>query len=322
MSPIASPEMSTRLSLGLSPLQTPQVPTPPASQTGSPGEDEENGTLVSVSTTFFPGAALDPGALADLVVLSSDSVFFYVSSHRLLRASENAFNFLLPVPPKKEGEGPGHILSLHEHSTVINVLLHTIYNMPVGHYSPATETMIAAVHAMATYGIPAKTHVAPSTPLFNALLANASSSPVEIYALAASYDLYDLAMSISPHLLSFPLSSLTDDIVKKVGPVYLKRLFFLHLGRVDALKRLLLPPPHPHAPTSSCDSTDQKKLTRAWALASAYLAWDARPDLSTASIEAALAPLAVHLSCDLCKISLRERINNLLVQWSVVKRTI
>ena len=295
MSPIASPEMSTRLSLGLSPLQTPQVPTPPvrspfvstvppqltffpqASQTGSPGEDEENGTLVSVSTTFFPGAALDPGALADLVVLSSDSVFFYVSSHRLLRASENAFNFLLPVPPKKEGEGPGHILSLHEHSTVINVLLHTIYNMPVGHYSPATETMIAAVHAMATYGIPANTHAAPSTLLFNALLANASSSPVEIYALAASYDLYDLAMSISPHLLSFPLSSLTDDIVKKVGPVYLKRLFFLHLGRVDALKRLLLPPPHPHAPTSSCDSTDQKKLTRAWALASAYLAWDARP---------------------------------------------
>ena len=86
MSPIASPEMSTRLSLGLSPLQTPQVPTPPvrspfvstvppqltffpqASQTGSPGEDEENGTLVSVSTTFFPGAALDPPAVLALIV--------------------------------------------------------------------------------------------------------------------------------------------------------------------------------------------------------------------------------------------------------------
>ena len=62
-----------------------------------------------------------------------------------------------------------------------------------------------------------------------------------------------------------------------MGPVYLKRLFFLHFGRIDALKRVLLPPPHPHPPTQHCDFTEQKHLTRAWALASAYFAWDARP---------------------------------------------
>ena len=105
----------------------------------------------------------------------------------------------------------------------------------------------------------------------------------------------------------------------KIGPIYLKKLFFLHLGRTDALKRLLLPPPHPHAPTPTCDFMEQKKLTRAWALASAYLTWDARPDMSASTMEAALHPLADHLQCDLCKQSLRDRIRDLVVQWSVVK---
>ena len=68
------------------------------------------------------------------------------------------------------------------------------------------------------------------------------------YALAASHDLYSLAVPISSHLLSYPLHMLTDELAEKIGPVYLKRLFFLHLGRLDALRRLLLPPPHPHFP--------------------------------------------------------------------------
>jgi hypothetical protein len=54
-------------------------------------------------------------------------------------------------------------------------------------------------------------------------------------------------------------------------------MFFLHVGRVDALKRILLPPPHQHPPTIDCGFSDQKGVTRAWALASSYLVWDARP---------------------------------------------
>ncbi|KAJ3546166.1 hypothetical protein NMY22_g2162 [Coprinellus aureogranulatus] len=123
----------------------------------------------------------------------------------------------------------------------------------------------------------------------------------------------------SSHLLGFPLFSLTDEMAERIGPVYLKRLFFLHFGRSDALKRVLLPPPQPHPPTHNCDFNEQKKLTRAWALASAYLAWEARPDLSTSTMESALRPLADHLTCEQCQAALRERIKNLVVQWSVVK---
>ncbi|CAK5282107.1 unnamed protein product, partial [Mycena citricolor] len=34
---------------------------------------------------------------------------------------------------------------------------------------------------------------------------------------------------------------------------------------------------YPHPPTAACDFANQKSLNRAWALATAYLAWDIRP---------------------------------------------
>ncbi|KAF8138543.1 hypothetical protein EV363DRAFT_1393988 [Boletus edulis] len=287
-----------------------QVPTPPGSFTASP--------LVSVSTTFFPGAqnhALPP----DLVLLSSDSVFFYVHNHVLLAASENNFNSLLP-PPAKAKSGPmGHVVLVSESSTVLNVVLHAVYDMSCSHYSPSFETIAAALKAMTTYGISLRTRVAPTTPLHTLLLSLAPIYPLELYALAASYDLYDIAIPTSAYLLSFSLASLTDEMAERIGPKYLKRLFFLHFGRADALKRLLLPPPHPHPPTPTCDYAEQKKLTRAWALASAYLAWDARPDLSTGIMESALAPLGEQLSCESCRRTLHERLKTLIVQWSAVK---
>ncbi|KAF9006435.1 hypothetical protein BDQ17DRAFT_1351736 [Cyathus striatus] len=298
-----------------------QVPTPPQSHDGTPVvDDPEPSTLVSVSTTFFPGAqhnSLPP----DVILLSSDNVFFYVHSHILLAASENGFRALLPPPPSTSSDHDP-IITVPEASAVLNVLLHTFYDMSCAHYSPPFATLVAAVNRLPMYGIRPKSRIVPATPLFSLLLSHAPLFPLELYALAASFDLYDLAVSTSSHLLSFPLASLTDEMAERIGPIYLKRLFFLHFGRSDALKRVLLPPPHPHAPTPWCDFTEQKKLTRAWALASAYLAWDARPDLSTSTMESALRPLAEHLTCDQCQQALRERIKNLVVQWSVVKRTI
>lgn len=238
---------------------------------------DEN-ALVSVSTTFFPGAQLH-SLPPDLVLLSSDSVFFYVHLNLLLCTSDNNFNSLLPPPPKATLGPMGPIVMLPESSAVLNIVLHSIYDISCAHYSPSFESLSAALVFMAAHGISVKQHVARSTALYALFLSHAPLYPLELYALAASYDLYDLAVPTSSHLLSFPLASLTDEMADRIGPRYLKRLFFLHFGRTDALKRLLLPPPHPHSPTMSCDFTEQKKLTRAWALASAYLAWDARPGM-------------------------------------------
>jgi hypothetical protein len=42
-------------------------------------------------------------------------------------------------------------------------------------------------------------------------------------------------------------------------------------------------------------------------------------DLSTLAIEAAMRPLGDYLACDQCNQLLRERINDLVSQWSTVK---
>lgn len=152
--------------------------------------------------------------------------------------------------------------------------------MSCAHYSPPFSVLVTAVNHLQTYGISPKPIIIPSTPIYTLLLSHSPVFPLELYTLAASYDLYDLAVATSSHLLSFPLATLTDEMAEQIGPIYLKRLFFLHFGRSDALKRVLLPPPNPHAPTPWCGFDEQKKLSRAWALASAYLAWDARPGTS------------------------------------------
>lgn len=271
----------------------------------------------------------------DIVLLSSDNVFFYVHSHILLTASENGFRGRVTAPTSSAKEADS-IASIPDNSTVLNIVLHAAYDMSCAHYSPPFPALISAVNRLPVYGISPKLRIVPSTPLFSLLLSHAPLFPIELYAVAASHDLYDLAISTSSHLLSFSLATITDEMAEKIGPVYLKRLFFLHFGRSDALKRVLLPPPNPHAPTTVCDLTEQKKLTRAWALASAYLAWDARPgrfylknsklelmqypiDLSTCSMESALRPLAEHLTCEHCQQSLRDRIKKLVVQWATVK---
>jgi hypothetical protein len=236
----------------------------------------DRATMISVSTTFFPGTELDV-LPTDLIILSSDSVFFYVHMHKILAASVNGFNSLLPPKEGSQLEGPGSFLVLHDDSVVVNILLHTIYNMSVAHYAPGPEAVIAAVESLEKYGLSMQTHLAPASPLYSLVLGTAPKAPIEFYAIAAAYDLRHLAIPISSFLLTYSLASLTDELAIKMGPLYLKRLFYLHLGRVEALKRLLLPPPQPHMPIANCDFTEQKKLTRAWALASAYLVWDVRP---------------------------------------------
>lgn len=269
-----------------------QVPTPPVSpihlcqahqfQTickeshdGSPlAEPPEPNALVSVSTTFFPGAHLN-SMPPDVALLSSDDVFFYVHTTTLLTISTNNFNSFLPAKTPARDQDP--VVRLDETSAVLNAILHTLYDMSCAHYSPAFETLSTTVKHLPVYGIDPKAHITPNRPLFALLFSYAPLFPLELYALAATSDLHELAVATSTHLLSFPLATLTDEMAQRIGPIYLKKLFFLHFGRADALKRVLLPPPPPHPPTPWCDLSEQKKLTRAWALASAYLAWDARP---------------------------------------------
>ncbi|KAJ7596002.1 hypothetical protein C8J56DRAFT_393361 [Mycena floridula] len=306
-----------------SPIQ--QIPTPPFSNSATPPTSnepiEEESIVVSVSTTFHLTAQLmQPGSKQfppqDLALLSSDFVFFYVHSSRLLAASDNHFMSLL------SDVGNSCIIFVPESSPVLNIILHAIYDLSCASYSPTFKNLAAAVNHLPIYGVHPIDQILPTSELYLSLMAHAPLFPLALYSLASCFDLNDLAISTSPHLLSYQLSSLTDDQAEGIAPSYLRRLFFLHMGRCDALKRALLVPPQPHIPTLNCDLTGQRKVNRAWIMAAAYLAWEARPDLSSNLLNSTLIPLADRIDCELCEKALRVRIHDLGVEWSLVKTTI
>ncbi|KIK62700.1 hypothetical protein GYMLUDRAFT_489037 [Collybiopsis luxurians FD-317 M1] len=274
---------------------------------------------VSISTAFSPHAEWHTLA-PDLVFSTSDSVQFYVHSHIVLAASDNRFHSLIPI--RSMDQPCSSVIHVPEYSQIFNIILHLIYNIPSRQYSPSMETLSCSIDRLSFYGIQAKKHIVAKTPLYSLLLSYAPLFPIDVYTLAAKHDLLDLAIAVSSHLLSFNVFSLTTEMAEKMGAIYLRKLFFLLIGRNEALKRLLSQPLLPHAPTDNCKFHDQRSLSRAWSLASAYIAWDARPDMSIGFLESSLNPLVSKLTCNLCKESLENRIKNIIIQWSQVKSTI
>ncbi|KAH7904402.1 hypothetical protein BJ138DRAFT_1119451 [Hygrophoropsis aurantiaca] len=271
-------------------------------------------------STAFPADSVDSAYPTDIMLLSSDSVFFHVHRIVLRAASQNAFK--LVIPPSFAPISRGHMVAVSETSTVLNIVLHTIYGRTCSDYAPSFEDLSAAVRALVDNDVSLEGYISPATPLGNHILTYAPCRALEIYILAARYCLNDLAIAASRHLLSCNLSSITDDMAVDMGPIYLRRLFTLHTERLESLKRILMPPPHPHPATSTCKFGDQSKVVRAWTLATAYLIWDSRVDLTANNIRAAIIPMEEHLKCLLCREALRSRTNTLIVQWASIKETI
>lgn len=234
--------------------------------------DEEPDTIISISTAFHPNTTPAPNTLFS----SSDGVIFYVNAQTIHDTCPTAFRQPLAAPlsdPKFRDQ----IIHLDIASHELNIILHTLYGTSPAAHSPDFKTLIAAVDRMPSYSIPPKTYVVPTSPLYTLLLSQAPLHPMDVYALAAHHNLHELAVSTSSHLLSYDVTTMSDDVAVRVGPIYLKKLMLLHAGRFSSLKAILLRPPHPHPPTRQCSFEDQRKLIRAWALTSAYFAWESRP---------------------------------------------
>lgn len=169
------------------------------------------------------------------------------------------------------------VVMVPETSGVLNIILLAIYDRSVLDFSPPFEEISIALDAFARYGLSPKQYASAGQPLYDLMAFCAPLRPIDTYALAAAYDLSDVAATASAHLLSFRLSTLSDALAARMGAVYLKKLFFLHLGRMDALKRVLIEPPSTHPETPGCLAAQQTKLTRAWALATTHVVCDAGP---------------------------------------------
>ncbi|TFK65515.1 hypothetical protein BDN72DRAFT_773252, partial [Pluteus cervinus] len=272
---------------------------------------------LAVSTAFNPETSLTE---PDLIFSSSDRVMFYVDMEVIKKASPLAFQSVISASPQYDApHGSMRIILVQEASPVLNVMLHALHGTSCAQNSPTFETLVDAVNHMPLYNISPATHITSSSHTYATLVAYAPHHPLELYTLAGEHRIHELAVTTSSHLLSYPLASMSDEIAQRMGTLYLKRLFDLHLDRLSALKELLLRPPHPHPPRRDCTFTDQASLTRAWAMVSAYLAWEARADLSTHRIKLTFGPLIEHITCMLCRECLQAKLQEIVVNWASVK---
>ena len=282
-----------------------------------------------MSTTFYPREDHP----SDLIIITADNVFFSVHKRILLSKSQNSFGGLLHHEDAQSFTGPlalsrpkpcfDHSLAVSESSEVFNLVLHAFYDFDPTSYKPTLDHIAGMLNILPQYGLPVAHIVTHGKPMYNLILGVALTSPLDVYALVAQHRLEQLAVEVSHHLISTPLHNLTDEHCLSMGPVYLRRLMFLHLGRTERLKRLLRDPPAGHRPTMQCDAIDQKrKLAMVWKEGVSELCWEASASTPVSLFHAVLSPIVDKLSCEECKTSTREKIRKLIVDWTMVKTTI
>lgn len=235
---------------------------------------------IQASVTFYPYHDSE----IDMIVVSDDAIYFYAHTASIRYISEKALEHFLSyaIPDVKET-----IVLLPLSSAVLNVILHTIYGTSCAKNAPTCEELVEAVDKLAVMGVALNSLILPDTPLYTVLTSHAPRRPLDIYALAAHHDLFDLAKYASFYLRAFPLSNVSDEVATRIGTRYLKRIFFLQMTRSAALKELVMSVPTDfHPPTKTCKRFDwqQRTLARVWAAGAADLAWDLAPGSSPSTL--------------------------------------
>ncbi|KAL0579262.1 hypothetical protein V5O48_002766 [Marasmius crinis-equi] len=281
------------------------------------------GNMISISSAFGPATSLSTSRPpVNLILLTSDSVVFYVDEATLLQASSNSFKSLLPITAENQMQ---RILFMEDiPSAELEYMLQAIYNVRGNTVSAAAniQTLMRAVDRLPVYGISPGTCISPTSHLYQYLLSSAPLHPMEIYALAAQYGMETLAVTVSSHTLVLELSQISEDLSARMGSMYLLRLFQLHTGRTDTLKRLLAAELELHYVTDICNFDKQKRLKEGWNLAVASLSFNLRPDTTTTTIRNTILEHTSDLTCPDC-IKLREtHLNKVISEWVVARRTI
>jgi hypothetical protein len=316
---------------GLLPAQ-PSAITEPSKQQSF----EACSTSITVSNVFYPNAFDLPYA-QDLVLVCADGVVFYVHSGLLLAQSSNHFATLIPEAPLLNPQEQPMIVLIPELMSVLNIILHAVYDLSCAPYAPSDADLIVAIDRLPVYGLSVQKHMAPASVFFEVVAMRLHQMPIDFYALAGRHDLYDLAVRTSAHLLGYKVDCMPLETVDRIGPIYLKRLIALQLGRQEALKALLAQPPTTHDYSDKCGMEEQSSLARAWWLVAAYFIWEMRPgvsvvassgipadrlfstELTTISLEITLSRLISSIHCDLCKAAFDKRVAELLGSWAAVQ---
>jgi len=242
----------------------------------------EKDTIVSMSTTFCLGVMGDPYP-TDVLLLSSDNVFFCVHSITLLLHSLNKFGGYL-----KDISQP---ILLSAHSAVVNLALYALYGLNPSGFNPTLGLMTQAFNFLIDHGILPNDCIPPANPFCESIHKLGVQYPLEAYMVVAYFNLEHLAIDVSRNLLTLPLPDITEEVAVTIGPTYLRRLFFLHLGRVYRLKQLMFQPPEAHGQNKDCYDSEQWLLQLEWRSLALALAAQASPAMSPAQLHKAFLPI-------------------------------
>lgn len=171
--------------------------------------------------------------------------------------------------------------------------------------------------------------LAPPSPndgsdIHEALMVHAAASPIQVYSLAASIGLEATCLASSQLTLQTTFDTITQHDASRMGALYLRRLFFLHAGVVEALKRILSQVEQAHSLTSNCCSQETKRiLERRWKRAIGTLLLDQRVhSVTPQTLAGSLGSVEAYAACAVCRAVLQRRVAQAAAAWAAVRKTI
>ncbi|KAF5326739.1 hypothetical protein D9619_004685 [Psilocybe cf. subviscida] len=267
----------------------------------------------SISKTFHTELVPTPDAL----LLSSDGVFFYVHLETIHRHCPGAFQSFLGESSSHTNSQTANPVMLDCPSEELNIILHTLYDMPLDTYRPGPDTVTAAIDIMPRLGVTVNRVVYPECALYKYILSYTPLRPLEVYALAAHHGVHSLAVYASSYLLNMEILTVPEDASARMGPIYFLKLVRLHMTRFDALKASLLvaPPAHPPAMVDRCTFEQQQQARQPAFEHHADSIALPSVDFAVQAMEGTLHPMMEDLTCTECKSTLRRMVARVRSQW-------
>lgn len=240
-----------------------------------PTEAPKESTTFAMSTAFELQEDSGDGG-TDVVLVSKDAVHFFVRRSRLLDASNSHFAYLLD--PYVD-QATRQTIQLAEDAQILNIVLHVVYGISFRVYCPPLDILLQTVRTLGKYGVALNIRMLPGTHLYEDIVLKMPYQPLEVYIVAAEFDLFDLARTASGYLLSISLLSLPKATTLRLNTDYLTMLYNLHMSRTIVLQRIVARQPDGHAPNFDCGFSQCQAMKSAWSAAASAFVLKANPGL-------------------------------------------
>lgn len=284
-----------------------------------PGGDTACNAPLAVAESFKPALGFP-----DLILVSRDNVPFCVDSAILLCASRNCFDALpgrLVVADDPHASfSPFAAVRVPEDEGVLSLVLHAMYGLHAAEECPRDLAYLeaAAYSLLVRYAAHPGLVASPGCVLYDAIVGLAHHRPLDAYALAARFGVEPLAVALSARMLSYPLCDVTDQHARRIGPLYLCRLFNLQIARLAALRDILMPLPRKLVACSECPREHLNDFEQAWTVATAGLLCDANAGVQGTKLEDVFRPLLVRLCCTTRHRALATHIVDVVSRWAAI----